>query len=94
MIAENLTRQPDTGQGPGGEAFLLGRRVLLRFSGDELDTARRAARVAAAGMEDVHVRVLLDGEHEPLALRHIEYSVPFYGQLWHPGIVRERPPPP
>ena len=54
-----------------------------RFSLDELDTARRASRVAAAGMQDVHVGILLDGKHEPLAVLNIHRSKSLNCQLRH-----------
>ena len=69
------------------EPLLFGIRVLGRLSGDELDPAGRAAGVAAAGVQDVHVGILLDRQDQPLVIRHVERSISFNRQLGHPTIV-------
>src|SRR6185369_6310241 len=50
---------------------------------DEFDAARRTARVAAARMEDIHMRILLDGKHESLAVGDIDRWKTFNAQAWH-----------
>ena len=81
MVAENLTRQTQTGEAARGEPFLFRRRHVRRLSLDELDAARRAPGKSAAGVENVDVRILLDGEDHPLLSWNIECSVPFNRQF-------------
>ena len=65
------------------EPLALGDGVPRGLAVDELDTARRAPRVAAARVQDVDAGVLLDGEHQALAFRHGDTSVAFHCQYWH-----------
>ena len=69
------------------KALLLGDRHPRRLPVDELDAAGRAPRVAAAGVQDVHVGVLLDRQHQALVCGDLERPVSFDGELWHPDIV-------
>ena len=76
VIAEDLARQADAGHALGGEHLLLGDGHSLGFALDELDAAGRAAGVAAAGMEDVDPGVLLDRQHQPLAVLDFDVANP------------------
>ena len=67
MVADHLARQPHAGRALGGEHLPLGDGHARRLALDELDAAGRAARVAAARVQHVDVRILLDGQHETLA---------------------------
>ena len=48
-----------------------------RLAFDELDAAGRAARVAAARVQDVDVGILLDRQHQALACFHFDGREPF-----------------
>ena len=63
-----------------------------RLAAHELDPARRAAGVAAAGVQDVDPGVLLDREHEALAILDINSGKPFNGQLRHARYVNVSSP--
>jgi hypothetical protein len=71
VVADNLTRQPNTYQPPLFQSRLLGDRHARWFAVDELDATRRAARVSAAGMQNIDVRILFDRKDESLAVRDI-----------------------
>ena len=87
MVADDLTRQPHPRQSFLFHLRFLGQRHARRFAADELDAARRAAGIAAAGVENVNVGVLLDREHQPLAGLDINSGKPFNGQLGHARYV-------
>ena len=67
VVADDLTRQAHAGQASLFQPRLLGLRHPLRLAADELDSAGRAARVAAAGVQDIDMGILLDRKHEALA---------------------------
>src|SRR5205823_3341937 len=83
--AEDLTAQADAGEPAGCEHRLLGGGHLVGFAGDEFDTARCAASVAAASMELIDFCFVLEREHQTLALRHLEFAHTFDIQLRHDG---------
>jgi hypothetical protein len=87
VLALNLAGEADAGESALRELFFLGLRHLLRLAAHELDAARRAARVAAACMQDVDARVLLDGKDEPFAFLNVNWSEPLYGQSRHAPYV-------
>jgi len=74
VIAENLAAQPHARQPAGGQHLLLGQGHLIGLAGHELDAASCATSIAAAGMQLVHSRLVFEGQHEPLALRHLEFT--------------------
>ena len=69
-----------------GEHVAFGHGHLRGLALDELDAAGRAAGVAATRVQDVHLGVLLDREHQALALFDFNGSEPFNSQLRHIGI--------
>jgi hypothetical protein len=83
VVADDLAREPGAGHAARRQHVLLGDRHPIRLPLDELDAAGRAPGVAAAGVQDVHAGVLLDGEHEPLAGVHVHRSVTFDRQPGH-----------
>jgi hypothetical protein len=83
VIADDLTRQPDAYETAFFEARLLGHRHPRRFTVDELDTAGRAARVPAARVQDVDMRILLDRKDEALAIFNVNRGKAFDGQSRH-----------
>jgi hypothetical protein len=74
VIAENLATQPHARQPTGGKHLLLGNGHLVGLACQELDAASRAASVAAAGMELVHSSFVFEGQHQTLALPHLEFT--------------------
>ena len=79
VIAENLAAQPHARQPTGGKHLLLGNGHLVGLACQGLDPASGAARVAAAGMELVDSSLVFEGQHEALALPHLEFTDAFYG---------------
>ena len=57
-----LSRKPGVVRAAGGQHGLLGFGHLLRFAGDELDPAGRAAGVAAAGVQLVDAGLVAQGQ--------------------------------
>jgi hypothetical protein len=49
----------------------------------EFDSARRAARVAAAGVELIDVRVFFERQDKALAFGNGERTDAFNSELWH-----------
>ncbi|HUR36017.1 MAG TPA: hypothetical protein VM032_19575 [Vicinamibacterales bacterium] len=89
MIAHDLAGQPNPGQAASGQTLLFGGGVRHRLAFDELDTARRAAGISAAGVQDIHVQIVLNRENEPLSIWDLNRPEPFHSQFWHtPTIVR------
>ena len=67
MVAGDLATEPHARAARGPRARCFSASVIcVRLAGDELDAAGRAPRVAAAGVELVDLRLVLQGEHEPL----------------------------
>jgi hypothetical protein len=60
-----------------GQDALLGDGHLLRLAAHELDAAGGAARIAVAGVQLIDVGVVLQGQHQAFALRHIEFADTF-----------------
>jgi hypothetical protein len=83
VIAQDLTREADAGHAFGGEDGALGFGHGRGFPVDELDTAGRAAGVAAARVQLIDLRILLEGQDEALALFHVNGPKPFNGQFRH-----------
>src|SRR3954465_10899010 len=67
VVTGNLATEPHAGNALGAQDCFLGRRHLVRFPGEELDTTGRAAGVPAAGMELVDLGLICQGQHEALA---------------------------
>ena len=59
VIADDLAGQPDAGH-PRAFSTCFSAAVIVGLAVDELDAARRAAGIAAAGVELVDVDVLLE----------------------------------
>ena len=74
MIADDLATQADAGEALRRQHVTLGDRNAVGLARQELDSARGAARVAAAGMQLVDAGFLGQGQHEPLAGGHLELS--------------------
>jgi hypothetical protein len=72
-----LATKADAGQASGGKGTLLGRGHLFRFAGHELDATSCAAGVAAARVQLVHVRFILQRQDQAFAFWHIECAQPF-----------------
>ena len=87
VIAFDLAGESDAGKTFFCELRLFRQRHARRLAVDELDAARRAARVPPARVQDVDARILLDRQHETLALLHIDGREPFHGQLRHARYV-------
>lgn len=87
VIAQNLARQPDSGKPSRGKAFPLSDRHTRRFSLDELHAAGCAAGVPPAGMQNIDVRILFDGEHEAFVACNIDRSKSFNGKCRHQSIL-------
>ena len=81
MVADHLTRKPGTAHAFRRQHLPLRLRHARRLPVDELHATGGTARVAAAPMEDVDLRVLLDGEHETFPVGHVNRSKPFDRQL-------------
>jgi len=86
MIAIDLATEPQAGcrekiaklkHGFFGFSHFLG----LAF--DELHAARCAPRLAAAGMELIDLRFILERKHESFAGRDVEAAGAFNGQFGH-----------
>jgi len=83
MIADDLTRQPHP------DRALCQKHLFLRnchprgFPLDEFDATGCATGIAAAGVQLVDVRVLLEREHQTLSILDIKRSESFYGQPGH-----------
>src|SRR4051812_37735309 len=90
MIARDLTGQTDADRPSRGQHGPLRFRHVLRLSRDELDSARRAARVAAARVQDVDAGVFLDRPDEPLPRRNFDRPVSFNCQLRHTASTSPR----
>jgi hypothetical protein len=82
VVAENLTRQPDADVSLRRERGLLGLCALRRLATDELHTARRATRTAAARMQLVDPGILLERQDESFVVRDYESPDAFNGQIW------------
>ncbi len=87
VVAEDLARQPDAGGPLGGEHGLLGHGHRVRLSLDELHATGRAPGVAPAGVQDVDLRVLFNGEHQALAILDVYRSKSLDCELRHPPII-------
>ena len=87
VVAHDLTGQAHSGQLSLFESLLLSRRHRRRLSVDEFNAARRAARISAARMQDVDVCVLLDRQHEALAIGNVKRSITFNRQFGHLHIL-------
>ena len=83
VVANRLTRQSDAGRVFRRQHRLFGNRHPLGLTSDEYDATRRAAGVPAAGMEDIDLRVLFDGENQPLPGFDFEGPELFDGEFWH-----------
>ena len=87
MVAQNLARQANARQRTRGEPLLLRGGEPGGLALDEFDAARRAAGIAAAGVQNVNLGVLLDGQHEPLSVRNVEGPVSVDREFGHACIV-------
>jgi hypothetical protein len=74
LIAKNLTTQPNTRQSARRQHVSLSNRRPAGFPRDKLDATRRTARVAAARMQLINSRVLLESQDQPFPLRDLEFS--------------------
>ena len=83
MIADDLAGEAHAAHSFRGQHVAFGDGHPIGLAFDEFDTAGRAARVAAAGMQDVDPRILFDREHQPLACFYLDTGKSFNGQLWH-----------
>jgi len=83
VIADDLTREPDTDGTFGGQNLALGNGHSRGLSVDEFDSARRAPRIAAARVQDVDFCILLDRQHQAFAILDIKCSEIFNRQLGH-----------
>ncbi len=83
VIADDLAREPNADRSLRHQDLPFRDRHPRGLSVDELDAARRAAGVAAAGVQDVHMCILLDREHEALAVLDVNRSESFDRQLRH-----------
>src|SRR4029453_19659462 len=59
VVADDLTRESNARQPASGQDLALGGGPRRGFSRDELDAARRAARIASTRVHHVDFRVLL-----------------------------------
>ena len=75
----------------GGENGALGGGHPGGLPLDELDAARRAARVAAARMQHVDIAILLDRQHHRFPAGTSTVSNPYHRQLRMLGILLCRP---
>ncbi len=83
MIADDLTREAYANSSLGQENLSFRDRHPRRFSFNEFHATRRAAGIAAAGVQLIDVCVLLEREHEALAVLNIKRSKSFHRQLGH-----------
>src|SRR5262249_11548927 len=93
VIAHDLARKTDAGQAARIQHMLLGRGHHRRLPRNELDAARRAARVAAAGVGLVYLHVLFEGENHSLSLLDFDRWVSFDRQFGHPEMIVNSLPP-
>src|SRR5262245_53017712 len=83
VIAEDLAAEPDAARALGGQRRLFGDRHARGLAGHEFDAARRAPSVAAAGMQLIDVRFVLERENESFVLRYGKRPGSFDSQDWH-----------
>src|SRR5258708_26563395 len=84
VAAGDLARQSGAGHAARVEHVLFGDRHLVRLPLDELYPASGAACVSTAGVEDVDMRILLDGKNQALARFDVHGGITFNCQLRHP----------
>src|SRR6185436_5614999 len=87
VVTHDLTRQTHSCESLRFQSRLLRQRHARRLAADELDAARRAARVAAAGVQHINLGILLDREYQSFAGLDIHSGKPFNGQLRHARYV-------
>ena len=87
VVAENLATEPDARQPLGGQDVPFGDGHPLGFAGHKLDPAGGAARVAAAGVELVHMGLVFQGQDQALVQRDLELSDSFDRQARHDCIL-------
>src|SRR5688572_4991536 len=83
VIAQDLARQPDSGEPSLFEPLLFGRRHRRRLAVDEFNTACGASRVSTTRVQNVDLRVLLDCEHEAFVIGNVKRSIIFDCQFRH-----------
>jgi hypothetical protein len=74
VITENLAAQPHARQATSRKHLLLSNGHLVGLASQELDPASRATSVTAASMELVYSSLIFEGQHETLALPHLEFT--------------------
>jgi len=74
MVANNLAAETNAAQAARCQYISLGDRHLRRLAADELNAARRAARVSATSMQLIDPGVLRQGQHQSLASWHLKFA--------------------
>src|SRR5215218_9675471 len=73
VVAESLARETNLPEEiPALEHLDLGLRHLLGLALQVLDPARRTPGVRTTAVQDVYPRILLDRQHQPLALGNVK----------------------
>jgi hypothetical protein len=83
VVAEDLAGQSHAGNTAGSEHVAFGDGHLIRFAFDKYDPARGTSRIAAASMQDVNARILLDSAHQTFSVCDFDRSKSFNSQLRH-----------
>jgi hypothetical protein len=74
VVAQNLAAQPDAGQLSSGQYVAFRDGHARWFAGDELDAARGAAGMSAAGVKLIDSGVLCQGQDKPLPSGNVEFA--------------------
>jgi hypothetical protein len=83
VVAHDLAGQAGVGHPLRSKNLALGRRPARWLSFDELDAAGGAPRVAAARVQDIDARILLDRQDESFAIVDVNRSESFNRQFRH-----------
>jgi hypothetical protein len=89
VVAEDLAAQPDACEPPRCENGSLGIGHCGWLACHEFDSASRTACIAAAGMQLIDACLVGQGQHEPLACRHLERANAIDGQTGHHFLRRK-----
>src|SRR5687768_14938512 len=78
MVAQDLAAQPDSRQTSGCQHVPLGDRHLVWLRLYKFDSASGATSVSATGMQLIDPRILLESQHQSLALRNLKRPYTFH----------------
>ena len=88
LVTKHLTRQAHPSQTSSLKTRFFRGCSPRWFSVDKLYAAGCTSCVTTAGVQDVNLSILLDGQHKSPIVRNIKGPISFHGQFGHAGIVR------